>query len=448
MNGLAALFDKLLTHQRRSLSVDLDSHVSDTGMKESEIRAVQESRYWTLRFPAELELTYRSQYAIRALRTYRLRTPFILLLYLVVVVGVIQALPPHALLRFILIDIWIPLILIGGWFLTLIKSWARWYQCYTAMGSMLVLATTIIVANVFKLGEGLSFAYAAIMFTILIVYSYVGLHFLWALAAGWFGGVLGVELTYYLGGDVSWSLFHRTYTCTSVLGMGIAYALDRQERHNFLQMCLLQIAVTKSARLAQRLEDLSRTDALTGLANRRTLDETLTQEWNRASRHQQPLTLMMLDVDHFKPYNDQFGHVAGDACLREVAALLSSLTGRSGELAARYGGEEFALIYPMMTATVAEHHAQKILDQMQALALPGTHGHVTLSIGIASSVWSATANVDTLLRHADDALYLAKRNGRNCYVFYPVHAALLTHVPIVEAKAEVCYSKDSSYARQ
>ncbi len=251
MNGLAAILDKILAQQRKSLSIDLDTHVEENGVSEAEVRAVQESRFWTLSFPAKLEVLYRKQYNVRTLRNYRLRTPFILLLYLVVVIGVIDALPPHSFFRFLAIDIWIPLILIGGWFLTLIKPLAPWYQCYTAVGSMLVLATTVIVANVFKLGDGLSIAYAAIMYTVLIVYSYVGLHFFWALAAAWLGGVLGVELTYYLGGEMSWSLFHRTYTCTSVLGMGIAYALDRQERHNFLQMCPWQISVTKSAQLAQ-----------------------------------------------------------------------------------------------------------------------------------------------------------------------------------------------------
>jgi len=433
MNGLAAIFDKVLAQHRKTLSVDMGIHVEESGVTEADVRAVQQSRFWTLSFPSQLETLYRSQYNVRALRNYRLRTPFILMLYLVLVVGVIDALPQHTFFRFALIDIWIPLILIGGWFLTLIKFWDRWYQCYTAMGSMLVLATTIIVANVFQLGEGLSLAYAAIMYTVLIVYSYVGLHFFWALAAGWLGGVLGVELTYYLGGEVSWAVFHRTYTCTSVLGMGIAYALDRQERHNFLQLCLLQISVTKSILLAQQLEDLSRTDALTGLANRRTLDEILAKEWNRASRHLQPLTVMMVDVDFFKPYNDQFGHVAGDECLRQVARLLATMTSRSGELSARYGGEEFVLIYPMMTSTVAEKHAQKLLDLMQALALPGINGDVTVSIGVASRIWSATSNVDTLLCHADDALYLAKKNGRNRYELYREAAALLTHTQVADS---------------
>jgi diguanylate cyclase (GGDEF)-like protein len=253
----------------------------------------------------------------------------------------------------------------------------------------------------------------------LIVYSYVGLQFVWAVAAGWAGGVLGVAITYHLGGEVDWSIFHRTYSCTSVLGMGIAYALERQERHSFLQMCMLQISVAKSTLLAQQLEDLSLTDALTGLANRRHLDESLEREWKRASRHKEPLTVMMVDVDLFKPFNDKFGHVAGDQCLRQISTALQGLTHRSGELAARYGGEEFVLLYPMMTPELAAPHAQKLLDQIMALAIPNTTGEpVTVSIGIATCRWESGCDVATLLRQADEALYDAKENGRNRYEVY------------------------------
>ncbi len=419
MRGIRAILEKILPRQVGVQPIDADLPTDRISAAEDDVLIAQSSQFWTLRFPSRLEVLYRKQFNQRMLRTYRLRTPFILILYLVLVIGVIKSLPPNSFFYFLLIDIWIPATLIAGWFLTLIKRWDRWYQWYTAGGSMLVLATTIIVANVFHLGQGLSVAYAAIMYSVLIVYSYVGLHFLWAIMAGWAGGVLGVALTYHLGGEVDWAVFHRTYTCTSVLGMGIAYALERQERQSFLQMCMLQISVAKSSKLAQQLEDLSLTDALTGLANRRHLDESLDSEWKRASRHEEPLTVMMVDVDFFKPFNDKFGHVAGDQCLRQIATALSSFTHRSGELAARYGGEEFVLLYPMMTAAQAGPHAQKLLDRIQGLAIPNVSGEpVTVSIGIATCSWIAGTDVATLLRQADEALYDAKENGRNRYEVY------------------------------
>jgi diguanylate cyclase (GGDEF)-like protein len=166
-----------------------------------------------------------------------------------------------------------------------------------------------------------------------------------------------------------------------------------------------------------QLAALSSTDALTGLANRRRFDEVWAEEWQRAARNGLALALILIDVDHFKAYNDHHGHQAGDDCLRGVAAVLAREARRAGELVARYGGEEFVVVLPGIDAAEARDFAERLRAAVEAEAIP--HGHapagpyVTLSMGVASSQPRHEADAEALLKDADVALYLAKRQGRN-----------------------------------
>jgi diguanylate cyclase (GGDEF)-like protein len=163
------------------------------------------------------------------------------------------------------------------------------------------------------------------------------------------------------------------------------------------------------------LEDLSLVDGLTGIGNRRRFDEFLTREWRRSRRARTPLALVMLDVDYFKAFNDRYGHAAGDDCLREVAATISMLVRRPGDLCARYGGEEFAAILPHTDLAGARVLGERIREAIVALEIAHAGSSVapvvTVSIGIAAS--DAGAGPDDLLRHADRQLYEAKSAGRN-----------------------------------
>ena len=166
----------------------------------------------------------------------------------------------------------------------------------------------------------------------------------------------------------------------------------------------------------QRLALLSATDGLTGIANRRHFDTTLATEWLRGARQQEPLTLLMMDIDHFKLYNDHYGHLAGDACLRRVAQLLTTCVRRAGELVARYGGEEFVLLLPGTDQNHARLIAQHCIDALAQERIPHaaspTADHVTLSIGLAHTVPNAEHSADVLVKAADTALYGAKNAGR------------------------------------
>jgi diguanylate cyclase (GGDEF)-like protein len=167
----------------------------------------------------------------------------------------------------------------------------------------------------------------------------------------------------------------------------------------------------------RQLEEMSRTDGLTGLANRRHFDTMLTAEWARALRSGQSLGLGLLDVDWFKAYNDDMGHLAGDDCLRQIAAVLTETVGRrSGEVVARYGGEEFAFIVPGADAAQLQALGERILAALRARALQhpsSPAGIVTASIGLAAAVPPAGGRPEPLLQAADAALYAAKAAGRD-----------------------------------
>ena len=168
--------------------------------------------------------------------------------------------------------------------------------------------------------------------------------------------------------------------------------------------------------LNAKLEALSATDSLTGLANRRRFDELLEAEWRRGLRERRPLSVGILDVDWFKKYNDCYGHVAGDQCLQQIAKVLSASVCRAGDLAARYGGEEFAFIAVGADAQSVLALAQRICEslvQSRWQHESSEFGCVTASVGVASIVPTEDASPLDLLKAADEALYQAKEQGRN-----------------------------------
>jgi diguanylate cyclase (GGDEF)-like protein len=169
-------------------------------------------------------------------------------------------------------------------------------------------------------------------------------------------------------------------------------------------------------KLAQiALEQLATRDGLTGLANRRCFDDTLNAEWARALRQKSPLSLLMVDVDNFKAYNDINGHLGGDECLKRIANALASEM-RANDLVARYGGEEFAVILPNQSLNGAATVAERIRCRVEQLRLPNQllpSQHVTVSIGAATAIAGPDNDASQLVAIADAALYRAKHLGRN-----------------------------------
>src|SRR5271169_1650683 len=166
----------------------------------------------------------------------------------------------------------------------------------------------------------------------------------------------------------------------------------------------------------EHLDELASLDGLTGLANRRGFDRQLEQEWRRAGEINEPVALMMIDIDHFKLYNDRYGHVSGDTCLRSVGETLSLVTLENAVLVARYGGEEFALLLPGLDlpriASLAEE-ARRSIEDLLITHAEAPCGYVTISIGVEAIVPRAGQTAADLVEAADRALYAAKRRGRN-----------------------------------
>ncbi|WP_119966153.1 diguanylate cyclase domain-containing protein [Simplicispira lacusdiani] len=168
------------------------------------------------------------------------------------------------------------------------------------------------------------------------------------------------------------------------------------------------------------LERLTTQDHLTGISNRRRFDDYLAAEWRRAAREQTPLSLIAIDIDHFKAFNDHYGHPRGDHCLIHVARALASCVTRTTDLVARCGGEEFACVLPATDSGGAERLAEQmragIVAQCLEHAHSSTHSYITISLGVATAVPRADESAQVLIDLADAALYEAKSAGRNRYV--------------------------------
>ncbi|WP_171974697.1 diguanylate cyclase [Leptolyngbya sp. 'hensonii'] len=169
----------------------------------------------------------------------------------------------------------------------------------------------------------------------------------------------------------------------------------------------------------QELQRLVHVDGLTQVANRRCFDERVQWEWQRLIREEQPLALILFDVDYFKRYNDCYGHQAGDTCLRQVAQTTAQVVNRPADLVARYGGEEFAVILPCTDPTGAIAVAENIRQAIQSLAIPHSQSdispYLTVSLGISCIIPTLGSSAETLISCADRALYTAKQQGRNRY---------------------------------
>lgn len=205
----------------------------------------------------------------------------------------------------------------------------------------------------------------------------------------------------------------------SVAASGIGGAIERKQREVDLQNALIE-KQTSEQKLKETNEILKRytsVDGLTGIANRRYFDSELEQEWNKAVKHKHKLSLIMLDIDFFKNYNDNYGHLNGDECLKQVAEAADTIAQKFGSIAARYGGEEFVVLLPIIEREEVLKIAEFIRDAIEALAIPHTASEikdiVTVSVGVSSCYPVITMKPTDLIQSADKALYDAKKAGRN-----------------------------------
>lgn len=187
---------------------------------------------------------------------------------------------------------------------------------------------------------------------------------------------------------------------------------------NQVAIAIQQSELLHQLEIANReLQRIANTDGLTGVPNRRQFDQFLNQEWRRLTRTKQPLSLILCDIDYFKLYNDNYGHVAGNSCLRTVAQSIAAAVQRPGDLVARYGGEEFAVILPatdLLGAIFVAHKIRRYLQNAQLIhPQSSVNKYVTLSIGVATTIPDQNRYPESLVKSADVAMYKAKEQGRD-----------------------------------
>ncbi|MBA57312.1 MAG: hypothetical protein CMK89_22925 [Pseudomonadales bacterium] len=213
-------------------------------------------------------------------------------------------------------------------------------------------------------------------------------------------------------------LYYLFLSCGAVgLCLLAQYTSDRASRREFLQKLLIHRKNQQLKKLNARLKDLAEVDPLTGIANRRSFDQVLDEEWRRARRRGYSLAMLMCDIDYFKSYNDSFGHQQGDRCIKQVAQSMKQMVRRPGDLVARYGGEEFAVILPALDQEEAANIARVICQGVRDLRMPHPvspiNDNVTISVGVAAVVPDESMGAADLVGLADEALYHAKKSGRN-----------------------------------
>lgn len=216
----------------------------------------------------------------------------------------------------------------------------------------------------------------------------------------------------------AWMIVHSGISIPYGLALdGEIYPMSRLEKRNIELEQMIEVRTKELNEANRRLQIQSNTDSLTNISNRRHFDHLLIQEWNRCLRSSTQLAVIMLDIDHFKSFNDEYGHLTGDKCLQSIAQGLFQAVRRGGEFVARYGGEEFVIILPNTDNQTALNVAKNIHKMILSLSIPHNEsplGIVTVSLGVASLQPTSQQLPVELVQKADAALYRAKLSGRNC----------------------------------
>ncbi|MCL6417628.1 GGDEF domain-containing protein [Aestuariirhabdus sp. Z084] len=259
--------------------------------------------------------------------------------------------------------------------------------------------------------------YFSIFYTVMAVYTFSGLHFSTALLINLAAAATIPVVQLFAPYPADYFMLSHSFIGINAMGLILNMLSERQRRRNYLQHQIIRIEKNRADSLARMMEALSRQDKLTGIANRGHFDRVLEQEWSRCNRSSSALSLLFIDVDHFKKYNDHYGHQAGDETLTSIAQLVDEQAKRPGDLAARYGGEEFVIIFPQTSDDTADLLAERLIETVYDANLSrgdvGGVDRITVSIGIATVTPTQKITLKDLIKCADLALYKAKFNGRN-----------------------------------
>ncbi len=388
------------------------------------VEARLEAQPWLFRLPSGLRQGFARRREAEFARLVGLGTPLLLLMYISLLLA------GYLVFSFEIDGVdrrlwWQVQTLAGGVMVAglLLGRWRRLLSHYLLWVGLMALSLLsaklylVITLSSPRLAQAMSYdCMLVIIVVVLALRLTVGVAALVCLGAGVLAyGAARVQGVY---PDISMLIFY--FLGAVLVCLFVAALLDRQERINYLQALLLEHRAAEHGRLNEQLARMARQDQLSGLSNRRHFDEVLAEEWERARREKQELALLFLDVDHFKAYNDHYGHPAGDACLSQIGVALSSSLLRPADMAARYGGEEFVVLLPATGLQGARQVAERVLAAVDSLGIPHETSvvapHVTVSLGLAALRPDQWPHAKTLIDTADEALYEAKRRGRHCIV--------------------------------
>ena len=285
---------------------------------------------------------------------------------------------------------------------------------------LVILAGAGIVLMIYVAPAGqASIYYAGLMLVVFYAYTFSAMRFYYATLSA-----IGVTFIYVIvhgfllngwGDQMLANLFF--LGSSNLIGLPVSYLLERHSRKDFLLTMLIALEKRKADQLNLRLKDISFVDGLTGTANRHRFEEFLTKEWERARRNRKPISILLIDIDFFKEYNDLLGHLEGDECLRKVAQTITRHVRRGVDLVARYGGEEFVVVLPETNLDQAKGVAERIRRDVKNLRIPHPASRVsefvTVSVGVATLIPTDNLSKEVIVNMADKALYRAKRSGRN-----------------------------------
>ncbi|MFZ5756567.1 MAG: diguanylate cyclase domain-containing protein [Pseudomonadota bacterium] len=371
-----------------------------------------------LRFPRDLEREFENEYAQRYL-AYRRRV-VLLAVFVVLGAGLLDLVFVHGAINQALLFRYG--VIAPAALAILVFSRTRWFA--SRQQPVLALFTMLLAGLLFglmRLGDEQVVLIYSPGFLLIAVFAGMLLHLRFWLALLLIAAV-GVAYVAFVGHwrpqsteiVAAYTIFYLT---GALMALFAGYGIEHTARRQFLHGRLLALKQNELELANHQLQELVDQDGLTGIANRRHFDHQFDAEWSRARRGGYPLSLLLIDLDFFKNYNDTYGHQAGDDCLIVVGSVLRAHTQRSGDVAARYGGEEFAMILPATTREDAEEIGWRVVRDIAAYRIPHQASDiadvVTASVGVACVVPSPMVTPRDLLAAADNALYRAKRNGRN-----------------------------------
>jgi diguanylate cyclase (GGDEF)-like protein len=308
-------------------------------------------------------------------------------------------------------------LIVAAWLFSVADLLSRNYQLLISVLVALAVGFALVHPSLVYGSDLYYLVHEGTIFIMVIVFLGLNLRLPWALAATAIGGAVAVVVVLLFELPVGWGLSASTFLGGSLLGMVLRYRDERHLRREHLHARLLLLDNERIQALANQLERLSFLDGLTGLANRRYFDSGLDKAWRSCQRDNAPLTVIMVDVDFFKPYNDFYGHQQGDQALRDLAQTISAQAVRPQDMVARYGGEEFVVLLPWVDEEAAGRMAEKILQAVRQRNLPHERStcapYITVSAGVATRVPTPEMHPSSLVAAADEALYRAKHDGRD-----------------------------------